>query len=103
MAPVKAGGMTAREGRIPMVEQSGELQTLYLRAVRRHVSDAIESRVIRSSSEYTSELLRTYPNCPLSQLDIERAVVGAAAALGVSLPISRFSKKTAQRGKDNHR
>jgi hypothetical protein len=61
------------------------------------VSEAIEARVFRSSSEFTSEVLRTYPNCTLSQLEIERAVVDAAAAAGVSLPATRFAKRRARK------
>jgi hypothetical protein len=76
-----------------MVDQSRQQQTLFLRAVRRHVSEAIEARVFRSSSEFTSEVLRTYPNCTLSQLEIERAVVDAAAA-----PVFRCRQRALRKG-----
>jgi hypothetical protein len=79
-----------------MVDQLRQQQTLYLRAVRRYVSDAIAARVVRSSSEFTSEVLRSYPNCTLSQPEIERAVVDAAAAAGVSLPATRYAGRKAR-------
>lgn len=75
-----------------MADQFRQQQTLYLRAVRRHVRDAIDARIIRSASEFTSEVLRDYPACTLSRLELERAVVDAAAAAGVSLPTTRFAR-----------
>lgn len=75
-----------------MADHLRQQQTLYLKAVRRHVRDAIEARIVRSPSEFTSEVLRDYPACTLSRLELERAVVDAAAAAGVSLPTTRFAK-----------
>lgn len=80
-----------------MVEHFRQQQTLYLRAVRRYVGDAIQARILRSSSEFTSEVLETYPSCTLSKLDIERAIVDAAAAAGVTLPTASVAKRKARK------
>ena len=65
------------------------VETLVQEEVRRIVADAIQGKEILSACEHAKEVLRTYPNCGLSERDIADHITMAATRAGVAVEIGR--------------
>ena len=63
------------------------IETLVHEEVRRIVADAIQGKEILSAYEHAKGVLRTYPNCGMSERDVADHIIMAAAKAGVAMEI----------------
>jgi hypothetical protein len=66
------------------------IETLVQEEVRRIVADAIQGREILSAYEHAKQVLRTYPNCGLTERYIADHIIMAAAKAGVAVEIGHI-------------
>jgi hypothetical protein len=78
-----------------MTEQSPFIQALVLNAVRRYVAASIRSGSYISASACADEILKTYPNCLMSEKELADEITMAAAKAGVAVQIGRARKVSA--------
>jgi hypothetical protein len=63
------------------------ITTLVQEEVRRIVADAIQGKQILGASVHAQQVLRTYPNCGMTERDIADHIIIAAAKAGVAVEI----------------
>jgi hypothetical protein len=64
-------------------QQPDFIRALIMKAVRRHIADALRSRSLISANDCAAEILATYPACDLPLETMIDEVIMAAAKAGV--------------------
>jgi hypothetical protein len=79
-------------------QQPDFIRALILKAVRRYITDALQSRSLISAHDCAAEILATYPACDLPLETVTDEVIMAAAKAGVPVesgPSLRASRHAA--------
>jgi hypothetical protein len=68
------------------------VRTLLLKAVRRHVAEAVLSGSIVTAADCADEILETYPACELDRETVANEVLIAAAKAGLAVEFGRSNR-----------